>query len=233
MAARAQGKGYSSATLEQEIALLQSPLKPPPALAIDIGGNVGDYTAELRKRNAALEIHVFEPSRTNIDKLNARFKDDPLILVCPYALSENSGSATLYADHLGSGMGSLTQRRLKHFNIAFEAAETVETLRFEDYWKSHLHGRNIDLVKIDVEGHELTVLKGFGSAITVTKVVQFEFGGTDIDTRTYFQDFWYYFNEARFSLFRMTPYGLQKLTNYAESDECFVFTNFVAVNDRQ
>ena len=46
----------------------------------------------------------------------------------------------------------------------------------------------IDLLKLDVEGHELYLLsaKKFISKISV---IQFEFGGCNIDTRTYFRDF--------------------------------------------
>jgi hypothetical protein len=35
-------------------------------------------------------------------------------------------------------MGSLTQRRLDHLNIAFETTESIKTLRFEDYWFQEL-----------------------------------------------------------------------------------------------
>lgn len=230
--AYAQGKGYARATIGQEVNMVQSLLGTQPNLAIDVGGNVGEYTAELRRRNPALEIHTFEPSATNIKKLNARFKDDSLVKLVPLALSDEAGLATLFSNEPGSGMGSLTQRKLDHFDIAFDTNETVKTIRFEDYWKAQLNSRRVDMVKIDIEGHELTALKGFGSALPATKVIQFEFGGTDIDTRTFFQDFWYLFKDEGFSIFRMTPFGLQRITNYTERDECFVFTNFVAVNQR-
>jgi FkbM family methyltransferase len=195
-AARAQGKGYGAATVEQEINLLQLLLKAKPRLAVDIGGNVGNYTAELRRKNPALEIHTFEPSATNVAKLNARFRDDKLVTVVPLALSDKSGTATLFSNEPGSGLGSLTQRKLDHFNMAFDTSETVEIIRFEDYWKTRLQSRPLDIVKMDIEGHELVALKGFGDALNVTTVLQFEFGGCNIDTRTYFQDFWYFLKKT-------------------------------------
>lgn len=232
-AAHAQGKGYDEVTIEREVKLLQSALTTRPRLAIDVGGNIGDYTAELRRQNPNLEIHTFEPSVTNIDKLKSRFKGDRLFNLAPFALSDLAGSTTLYSNEPGSGMGSLTQRTLDHLNIAFETTESIKTLRFEDYWFQELQNRPIDLVKIDVEGHELKVLRGFGKALWATQAVQFEFGGTDIDSRTFFQDFWRLFKESEFSVFRFTPFGLQAISEYSESHECFAFTNFVAVNQRQ
>lgn len=232
IAAYAQGKGYGAATIEQEVSLLQQLLQCQPKIAIDVGGNIGNYTAELRKRNPALEIHVFEPSAINLTKLNERFQSDDLVNIVPYALSETAGSATLFSDVPGSGLGSLTQRKLEHFNIAFDATETITTIRFEDYWRTQLQGGQLDMVKIDIEGHELDALKGFGAALNATKVLQFEFGGTHIDTRTYFKDFWHFFNERQFDLYRITPFGAKQIPRYTESDEVFSICNYIAVNRR-
>ena len=51
-------------------------------------------------------------------------------------------------------------------------------------------------MKIDVEGHELDVLKGFGELIKKVRLIQFEFGGTNIDSKTYLRDFWEFFFET-------------------------------------
>jgi hypothetical protein len=61
----------------------------------------------------------------------------------------------------------------------------------------------IDYVKIDVEGWELSVLQGFGDLVYNMRVIQFEFGGSNIDTRTFFQDFWYFFKDHNFSIYRI------------------------------
>lgn len=229
-AAYAQGKGYGAATIALEVDLLLGLLTHPPKLAIDIGGNVGHYAAELRRRKPELEIHVFEPSAENVAKLTARFESDSLTKLVPCAVSDSVGNATLFSDKAGSGLGSLTKRRLDHFNITFDVAETVNTIRFEDYWTDQLQSRRIDLVKIDVEGHELAVLKGFGEALNATAIFQFEFGGCNIDTRTYFRDFWDLFEQHQFALYRITPLGAQRVAHYRESDEFFSTTNYLAVN---
>jgi FkbM family methyltransferase len=232
IAAYIQGKGYGTASIRKENQLVHDLLRRPPKLAIDIGGNVGEYTAELRRRTAEVEIHTFEPADTNIKKLNQRFQGDKRIKVLPLAVSDKAGTATLFSDTAGSGLGSLTQRNLEHFNIDFNVRESIQTIRFEDYWKSTLNCSQLDIVKIDIEGHELSALKGFGEAIHATKVIQFEFGGCNIDTRTYFQDFWKFFIENDFTLYRITPLGIELLKGYRESDEYFSTTNYIAVNNR-
>ena len=230
IAAYAQGKGYGAATIQLEVTTLLHLLGSKPLLAVDIGGNVGNYTAELRKRNLDLEIHIFEPSLTNIEKLRRRFDADNSVRIVPFGVSDKTGLATLYSNESGSGLGSLSLRRLDHFGIFFNKSEQISTVRFEDYWVESLQKKTIDIAKIDIEGFELSALMGFGKAVKATKVFQFEFGGCNIDTRTFFQDFWYFFSEHGFDLYRITPFGAEKIDRYRESDEFFSTTNYIAVN---
>jgi FkbM family methyltransferase len=230
VAAYAQGKGYGAGTVRQENKIVHMLIGGSPSLAIDIGGNIGDYTAEIRRRSINAEIHTFEPSKTNVQKLRNRFSGDEKIKILPFAISDCTGPAILFSNEAGSGLGSLTKRRLEHFDIRFDVSESVGTIRFEDYWRNNLDARKLDIVKIDIEGHELLALKGFGRAVFSASVIQFEFGGCNIDTRTYFQDFWYFFKEHGFDLFRVTPLGAESIKKYSESDECFVTTNYIAVN---
>jgi hypothetical protein len=108
--------------------------------------------------------------------------------------------------------------------------EEVEVRRFDSYWRQALSGRFIDVVKIDVEGYELMVLRGFGDAIRNVRVLQFEFGGTNIDTKVFFRDLWCFFEEAGFDLYRITPLGVMRIERYHERDELFIIANYIAVN---
>ena len=229
-AAYFQGKGYGTSTIEQEVRWVSQLLGRAPRLAVDIGGNIGNYTAELLKNTPELEIHVFEPSGVNIGRLRSRFQDRANVRLVSAAVSDSGGSATLYSNQPGSGLGSLTKRDLAHFGIAFDVVEPVRVVRFDQYWLDQLGRRPIDIVKIDIEGHELAALRGFSDAIHAVQILQFEFGGSNIDTRTFFRDLWHFFQENRFDLFRITPLGLDGITRYREADEFFSVTNFIAVN---
>ena len=230
---RIQGKGFET-TLSAEVEIAFGLFKSNPKLVVDIGGNIGDYTVEIRKKSVDSEIHVFEPSRLNIEILKKRFADDCLINVLHCALSDFSGGGTLWSDTPGSGAGSLVKRRLDYLGRTFDCSEEVVIIKFEEYWSTALEKRGIDFVKIDIEGYELAALKGFGEAIQHTIGVQFEFGGTQIDTRTFFQDFWYFFKDAGFTIFRICPepQRLFPIRAYSEALETFEYQNYVGINNR-
>lgn len=227
-----RGQGYGTATIAAEVASLARFLSRPPALAVDIGGNVGEYTAALRARWPGLPVHVFEPSATNQAKLAQRFAGDAGVVLNGWALSDHDGEATLFADEPGSGMGSLSKRDLSARGIRFDAAEPVAVRRFERYWHDALAGAVIDVVKLDIEGHELAALRGFGAALGAVRVMQFEFGGCNLDTRTAWRDFYLMLSGAGFRLYRITPLGPEPLVQYHEPDEFYSTTNFIAVNAR-
>jgi FkbM family methyltransferase len=126
-----------------------------------------------------------------------------------FALSNASGNASLFKVSGNSGLNSLTKRRLDHFDVQMNDIEEIRTITLDEY-VSENNINNIDLLKIDVEGHELDVLNGASGCLKDSRIrcIQFEFGGCNIDTRVFFQDFWYLLVEKySFSLYRITPLG--------------------------
>lgn len=225
-----QGKGWGSHTIKSEVNSV-SKLLNNPKLLIDVGANKGLYTDELIALYPNSEIHLFEPSTFNFNLLKDKFSNRSNIYLNKLALSNFQGNVKLYAPEPGSGMGSLVQRNLEHFNIQSNSQEDVGVDIFENYWNKTLHCGKIDFLKIDVEGFELDVLKGLGDSINFIKIIQFEFGGCNLDTKTSFQDFFYFFKNKDFSVKRITPFGLQDISNYKEIDECYRTTNFIAIKN--
>ena len=163
--------------------------------------------------------------------LKNSFQNHTNVFVNDCGLSNINKESILYSDKIGSGLGSLTKRKVDHFNFSFDCEEKIKLKRFEDYWSKNIQSYNkIDFVKLDVEGHELDVLDGFGEKIRDVKMIQFEFGGCNIDSRTFFRDFWIFFQKNKFDLYRIIPFGMMKLKSYSENYENFLTTNFLAVN---
>ncbi len=224
-----QGKGWGAGTVRQEVAAALSLLKPArrtALLALDVGANVGNWTAALLEVAPQAHVVAFEPSTAAFRLLADRFQDDERVSLRKQAAGARHGLTTLWADCAGSRLASLSRRRLEHVGLDFRHSEEVEMITLNSWGEET--GRAPDLLKMDVEGHELDVLNGASSIMESVSVVQFEFGGCNIDSRTFFQDFWYYFKEMGFNLYRLGPNGLGLLSQYTESDECFRTTNYFA-----
>jgi len=229
---RAQGKGYGAKSVEVEAKLAMEFISKSgieKITVLDIGANVGSYSEAILKLAPQASIFAFEPSSVARKVLENRFISNNSIKVQPLALGSASAKKRLWSDVAGSGFASLTKRKLEHFGIEFSESEDVEVTTL-DLW-AKATGTVPNLIKIDVEGHELDVLRGGLNTWVKAQVVQFEFGGCNIDTKTFFQDFWYLFTEADFALYRISEQGLIRISQYSEADECFRTTNYLAVKN--
>jgi FkbM family methyltransferase len=208
---------------------------PGPYCVFDVGANRGDYLRLVLDVLAGrdVSVHCFEPGERTFRLLEESVAQDPVggVVLNRLALGAEPGEGTLHYDEPGSEMASLTLRRLDHFGMRFDRSETVLVDTVDHYCETH-GVSHIDLLKCDVEGHELDVFHGAERmfAAGLIGMATFEFGGGNIDTRTYFQDFFYFFEGVGMSLSRVTPSGyLAPIDSYGEIDEQFRVTNFVAV----
>ena len=204
-------------------------LKINHVVAIDAGANLGNWSAELLECSPTARIFAFEPSNTAFEKLQKRFSEDHRVKIINLALGKENKNSILYADKSGSGLGSLTKRRVQHFNIEFTHQEQIEICTLDSWEKKNALEILPNVLKMDVEGHEFDLLLGATEALKNIRIVQFEFGGSNIDTRTFFQDFWYFFKDLGFEIYRLTPSKPILIKEYSERDESFRATNYVAV----
>lgn len=223
------GKGYGSISIQKEVHFVKK-LNPEAKVFIDVGGNIGNYSQELLENFKVGELHIFEPSKKNHLLLLERFKHNQKVTIKNLALFHISKKQKLFYEKEGSGMASLSKRNLDHLDLDFNNFEMILSDRFDSYWKAYNYP--IDFMKIDVEGHELDVLKSTGSILKKIKIIQFEFGGCNIDTRTFFKDFYTFFKDNNFKLYRISPFKLVSIDKYRESNEFFITTNFIAINQR-
>jgi len=222
----AKGIGYT-APLEKEVRWLVS-CNLQPFVLFDIGANTGEYSKTVSKIYPESIIYSFEPSKFTFDLLLANIGESTRIKPVNIAFGENTNTMSLYSNHQGSGMASLYNRELSHIGIKFNKSEIVNVTTL-DQWVE-INKIYPDFIKIDVEGFEYSVLKGALQTLKRVKAVQFEFGGTAIDARIYFKDFWEIFTKLNFSIYRYTPKGLRRIFCYSEKEESFEYMNYVAVS---
>ncbi len=228
------GDGVLSSGERAIFYLLKQRFKPPYCI-FDVGSNKGQFLQLILDSIAVddFSIHCFEPGHQTFKILAEFFKEDKRIRLNNIGIGKEIGEAILHFDSAGSGLASLTKRRLDHFGVDFNKSEKVEISTIDNYCSENAIN-HIHLLKIDIEGHELDALAGARRMFNTKSIdiVTFEFGGCNIDTRTFFQDFWYFFSEINMNIFRITPSGyLYPIKSYNEIDEQFRTLNFVALSN--
>lgn len=156
--------GLCRGTFEPEEQTLVRALLPACRGMIDVGANLGFYTllgSRLIMPDAP--IVAFEASPIEFAKLAWTIRRNGLANVeaVPAAVSDHQGTATIYQSLAGAGALNRLDRPAKTSGQWQEVQVPVTTL---DAWAANRRDLAIDLLKVDVEGHELPVLKG-GAAL--------------------------------------------------------------------
>ena len=225
-----RGRGYGAGGWREsgEAALLKRLRRERPniSLIIDVGANVGGWAKEAARTWPQAQIHAFEPAAETFAELAAATHHLNVVSVNA-ALSDAPGEAILHSVTGESGLTSLYDRDLAVHGITMTAGESVRLIRLDDYAAEN-DIDHIDFLKIDAEGHDLAVIKGAANLIQrgAIDLIQFEFGGANIDSRTYLRDF-VRFLEPQFRISRLLVDGLEPLV-YGETEEVFVTCNFIA-----
>ena len=227
---RAQGFGSGERVdASGEMAVLEHIRSDRPVL-FDVGGHLGDYTDAFLRRFPDGRAFIFEPATSHLARLQKRFSGHAATTLFPFGLSDAAASLPLFKDAEVTVLASLTRRQLDHIGITMEAAEMVEVRTLDSVVDEHAIA-SIDLLKIDVEGHELQVLNGARRTLErgIIRLVQFEFGGCNLDTHTTLRQFYTFFQQFGFEIMLVQPSGrLQPIKAYDEFYEHYRTTNFVA-----
>ena len=138
--------------VDYELSILREK-RPHCIRAIDIGTNIGIYTYGLAQ--FCEKIESFEPVSNCTKMLRAYAEKRQQITVHNLALSDRNGNATLFipliegSTTLNVGLASFTDPG------GSREALPIEIKRLDDYAFA-----DVGIIKVDVEGHELLVLRG-------------------------------------------------------------------------
>ena len=132
----------------------------------DIGANVGTYGLMAASRGD-LQVWCFEPETANYHRLlqNIGLNPELKVACAQVAFSDKTGDGFLNVPH-GGKAGAAN-------NHLSDEGQEVEVYRMDDWRRIGVHDQP-DHVKIDVDGHELQVVRGGVETLQACKTVMIE-----------------------------------------------------------
>lgn len=224
---------YETKQLSGEFDWLKRYLKPLKfPVVFDVGANVGLYTQDILEICPASIIYAFEPHPKNFAHLKKTVGSQANIF--NVALGQELGELQLY-DYLekdGSTHASLYRDVIEEIRHEPSIKYDVIVKTLDDFCCDHKIGI-IDLLKIDVEGHELQCLMGSSNLLREGKIraIQLEFNEMNIISRSTFKDFWDLL--TGFKLYRLLPSGRLLLIEEYNPIYCeiYAYQNIVALKN--
>ena len=162
-------------------------LRRPGRTFIDVGAHIGSVLGEVARTSPGRVI-AFEAIPAKAAHLNRKFPD---VVVHNCALLDWEGETRFFIDNARSGYSSLSLRTGDVTEIEVPVAR-MDALITED---------DVDVIKIDVEGAELGVLRGAEAVVARCRpVILFESGPGNVMGYTK-EELWRWFDERNYLIY--------------------------------
>jgi len=215
--------------LEHTILRLFANIENP--VFFDVGANIGDYTMSINKNVPHAGIFSFEPVPQTFEQLTRNVGGKAHLYNIGLGNAPGKGEifnsvndtiseiATMYKDALVEVFNNINEIASIEFEI-----DTIDNFCAKNNIK------NIDFLKIDVEGNELAVIQGASEILASEgiQVIQFEFNSHNVYSRVFLRDFYLLLKDFHF--YRLNQNGLVSLGHYNPINEIFTFQNIVAIH---
>ena len=145
-----------------------------PELVFDVGAYQGDFARTCRSLWQQSDIACFEVQPAPLARLRAGFANDPKFRAWPCLLGASLKDQVPL--HLVETASSVLDEHIQHdYPVACFPMRTVDDVVQRDYG-----GRAPGLLKLDVQGYELEVLKGAEGSLKGMRVILLETNFLDI-----------------------------------------------------
>ncbi len=187
----------------------------------DIGANIGKWSAEILRRRPDTHVYAFEMIPAFAASATMRLQLYKNARVFNVPLSDEIVELEVFQH---GGGASVTD------NPYHPVRAQKHSVRAEP-GDAFVRENNLPapaFIKIDVDGHEMKVLKGLRGTITAARpYIQFEYSFYYVHERIYLKDMFTFFEGLDYDLFQIFPTKLVKRT-YKPSLENFWTANYLA-----
>jgi FkbM family methyltransferase len=195
---------------------------------IDVGANVGDWSAAALELAPSARGIAVEPGEEAVARLRARLPDLEIVTAAAGARSGRS----LFFEQSGAGeLSSMVRGNCLNGGVsgAYRDVEvvTIDQLLERYGWDS------VDFVKIDAEGYDAYVLRGAEQALAKQQlaVVQFEYNQPWAQAGSSLGGVLAQLSDAGYVTGALGPEGSRRY-DYGRLGEFYRYSNFVAVSPR-
>ena len=204
--------------------LLDTLRTEPIRTVLDVGANVGSWSLMAAELFPAATIYALEVIPETAATLRARTAQQPRIKSVNLGLAAHTGTLSLRYERTASTHATFTD-----YPHSWTGARVECPVMRGDDFLTRGGIREVDFLKLDVEGAEHLVLQGLEASLREQRIrfVQFEYGRVNILTHFLLRDF--------FELLRSYGYAVGKIypdyvdfREYDLSDEDFMGPNYLA-----
>lgn len=198
----------------------------------DVGSNCGEWTRMAREFFPHAEIHTFEIMPEVYRKLLDNGVVDSKVFPNGFGLSDHVGT-------MGVKYCPVNDRLNTHLVMMYPGADSSmpfewrECLVFtgDTYIKAQ-RIPNLDILKMDVEGAEDLVMKGFSETMKTSPpgLIQFEYGFANIVSRWLLLDSYELLTPLGYVMGKLSAQGIAFRDRFDLNDENFLGPNIVAVH---
>jgi len=212
-----------------ELRVLKILAELQPKCVFDVGANIGDWCKLISELCPSCTVHAFEIVPSTYETLMENTKDLRNVVLNNVGLSDEEGVVRICMGHDSSTATACRIEGMRFHDDFYKQEFQCKTRKASGYLEDKAI-ENVDVLKVDVEGMDLRVIKGFGDRIENVRAVQFEYGVFNIASHDLLSDFCQFFKGHGFTVGKVFPRTVD-FFEYHFNMENFHVSNYLAVRN--
>lgn len=199
----------------------------------DVGAHRGGWALAAHEVVPRARITAFEIVPETFEQLRSLASANPWLDAHNVGLSAQGGTVVVHWNRDHDSTSSITPRANHRLFAGHVDPVTCRVTTGDEV--SHATGIVPQVIKIDVEGHEMSVLRGMEAMLgssDATVMIQFEYGSTWLPAGATLDSAYRLLNDLGFDVGRLYPEHVEFRT-YGVEDDHFRMGNYIAVRDRR